>query len=154
MSSKMLILFGVGLVLIVGSIGAGFFMLWNKINAIPTQAGAPAGEVQVEAAPAPKIGPIHSLDTFIVNLADEGGNRYLRTTMKLELTDDRSVHFAQERLPMIRDAVLMTLPTKKYGDINTVEGKKALRDELIAKLNAIMLPGSISNIYFTEFVIQ
>ena len=116
-------------------------------------AAAESGE-PVEEDPAPKIGPIHDLATFIVNLADEGGIRYLRTTMKLELADDQSASFVQERLPMIRDSILMTLPTKKYEDISTAEGKTALRDELIAKLNVIMVPGSISNIYFTEFVVQ
>ena len=128
--------------------------MWSKINSINTMAAAPGTEEEAEEVQAPKIGPLHSLETFIVNLADEGGTRYLRATMKLELADDQSVNFAQERLPLIRDSILMTLPTKKYEDINTVEGKKTLRDELIAKLNVIMVPGSVSNIYFTEFVIQ
>ena len=154
MSKKLLIILIAAFVLLMGSVGAGFFMMWNKVSSIQALAAAPAAEEPVEEAPTPKIGPIHALDTFIVNLADEGGVRYLRTTMKLELADDQSVNFAEERLPLIRDCILMTLPTKKYADINTAEGKMMLRDELIAKLNGIMVPGSISNIYFTEFVVQ
>ncbi len=154
MSTKMLIIIIGAAVLIMGSIGTGFFLMWSKVNAINTQAIAAEGEGEPEAPAAPKIGPIHALDTFIVNLADEGGARYLRTTMKLELADDQSLNFVEERLPLIRDSILMTLPTKKYEDISTVEGKKTLRDELIAKLNVIMVPGSVSNIYFTEFVVQ
>jgi flagellar FliL protein len=154
MSTKMLIIIIGAAVLIMGSIGAGFFVMWTKVNAINSQAMAAEGEEQAEAPAAPKIGPIHPLDTFIVNLADEGGTRYLRTTMKLELADDQSLTFVQERLPLIRDSILMILPTKNYADISTVEGKKTLRDELIAKLNVIMIPGSVTNIYFTEFVVQ
>ncbi len=154
MSRKMLIVV-IGVVfLIMGTIGAGFFVMWTKVNSINTLAAAAESDEPVEEDPAPKIGPIHDLATFIVNLADEGGIRYLRTTMKLELADDQSASFVEERLPMIRDSILMTLPTKKYEDISTAEGKTALRDELIAKLNVIMVPGSVSNIYFTEFVVQ
>lgn len=155
MSRKMLIIVIIGVaVFIVGAVGAGFFMMWNKVNSIQMLAAPAESSEQEESDSEPKIGPIHPLDTFIVNLADEGGNRYLRTTLKLELADDRSVDFVQKRLPLIRDSILMTLPTKRYEDINTVEGKMMLRDELIRKLNVIMVPGSISNIYFTEFVVQ
>ena len=153
MSTKMLIVIIGVVVLIMGSIGVGFFIMWNKVSSLNTMAAAEAGE-SAEAAEVPKIGPIHPLDTFIVNLADENGVRYLRTTMKLELADDESVTFAQERLPLIRDSILTTLPTKRYEDISTAEGKKTLRDELITKLNVILVPGSVSNIYFTEFVVQ
>ena len=118
---------------------------------IVTAAEAKEGQKTTDQA---MIGPIMPLDTFIVNLADEGGTRYLRTTMKLELADDQSLTFVQERLPLIRDSILMILPTKNYEDISTVEGKKTLRDELIAKVNVIMIPGSVTNIYFTEFVVQ
>ena len=154
MSRKMLIVVIAVVFLIMGTIGAGFFVMWTKVNSINTLAAAAESDEPVEEDPAPKIGPIHDLATFIVNLADEGGIRYLRTTMKLELADDQSASFVEERLPMIRDSILMTLPTKKYEDISTAEGKTALRDELIAKLNVIMVPGSVSNIYFTEFVVQ
>ena len=154
MSKKMLIIIIGVFIFTMGSIGAGFFVIWNKVSSINAQAAVANGDEEVETPPVPKIGPIHSLDTFIVNLADEGGGRYLRTTMKLELADDQSLNFVQERLPLIRDSILMTLPTKKYEDISTAEGKKTLRDELIAKLNVIMVPGSVSNIYFTEFVVQ
>ena len=154
MSRKLLIVVLAVLVLIVGSVGAGFFLMWTKINSIHAQAAAPEGSEQEETEPMPKIGPIHSLNTFIVNLADEGGVRYLRTTMKLDLEDEQSLTVVEERLPMIRDSILVTLSTKRYDDISTVEGKKSLREELIAQLNGIMVPGSVRNIYFTEFVVQ
>jgi flagellar FliL protein len=48
----------------------------------------------------------------------------------------------------------MLVPAKKYADISTVEGKDVLREELVAKLNSFLKPDSVTNIYFTEFVIQ
>jgi flagellar FliL protein len=55
---------------------------------------------------------------------------------------------------LVRNGVLMVLPAKKYVDIATVEGKDALRQELVAKLNSFLKSDSVANIYFTEFVIQ
>jgi flagellar FliL protein len=154
MSNKVLIIVALVFVLLLGMMGTGFFFMWNKMNAANANP-ADAGEAGALSAAEPvKIGPIHPLDTFIVNLADEGGARYLRVTMNLELKDKEAVDLVQERLPLIRNGVLMILPAKKYVEIATVEGKDALRDELVAKLNSFLKSDSVANIYFTEFVIQ
>jgi flagellar FliL protein len=95
-----------------------------------------------------------SLDTFIVNLADEGGKRYLRITMDLELTQESLLKEMEQRLPQVRDGILMILPSKRFDDIRTVEGKAGLRNEIIAKLNGMLGHEGVANIYFTEFVVQ
>jgi flagellar protein FliL len=48
----------------------------------------------------------------------------------------------------------MILPAKQYAEISTTQGKVALRDELMAKVNGYLKKGAISTIYFTEFVVQ
>lgn len=128
--------------------------MWNKLNAVNAQAstGAEASGENLEQTA--QIGPILPLETFIVNLADEGGNRYLRVTMQLELENEKQMEAVQQRLPLIRNSILMTLPSKKYEDIDDFEGKIGLRDEVIGKLNSFLKPAAVSNIYFTEFVIQ
>ncbi len=154
MSKKFVVILIVVFVLLLGMMGTGFFFMWNKINTVNAHQINPDQENDASAAEPLKIGPLHALETFIVNLADEGGNRYLRVAMNLELKDEESNTMVQERLPMIRNGILMILPTKKYEDISTVDGKSALRDEIVSKLNAFLAPGSVTNIYFTEFVIQ
>lgn len=154
MSNRVVIIVALVFVLLLAMMGTGFFFMWNKMNAANARVADP-GEAQTLATEEPvKIGPIHPLDTFIVNLADEGGNRYLRVTISLELKDKDTVALVQERLPLIRNGVLMLLPAKKYADIATVEGKDALRGELAARLNSYLKPDSVVGIYFTEFVIQ
>lgn len=154
MSNKFMIIMIIVFVMLLGMMGTGFFFMWNKLNAVNAQqTNSDQGDGTAAAAPL-QVGPLHALDTFIVNLADEGGNRYLRTKMNLELKDEECDLMVQERLPMIRNCVLMVLPTKTYEDIASVEGKSALRDEIVSKLNGILAPGSVTNLYFTEFVIQ
>jgi flagellar FliL protein len=48
----------------------------------------------------------------------------------------------------------MILPSKRFDDISSVEGKIALRDEILEKLNSLLKQGKITNIYFKEFVVQ
>ena len=154
MSNKILIILIGAFLLIVVAMGGGFFMMWNKMSSMNVQnsevveSGTEAGEV-VET-----MGPTKKLDTFIVNLADKGGERYLRVSMNLELEKEETVEVVGKILPKIRDAILMILPTKKYEDIGTVEGKSALRNEMLTKINELMKPEKIKNIYFTEFVVQ
>ena len=152
MSKTMLIIIISVVLLFMGTVGAGFFILWNKISQIP-QNPAIADDVSVEEDEN-TIGPLYSLDTMIVNLADHGGKRYLRVTMALELSDPEALTTIDSRLPQVRDAVLMILPTKKYDDVSTTEGKIALRTEVMDKINALMTKGQVNNIYFTEFVVQ
>jgi flagellar FliL protein len=157
MSKKMLIIILGGFLLFMTIMGAGFFLLWSKMSAAVSQvqngANAPVEEEQpVEEEVS--MGPIYKLDTMIVNLADKGGKRYLRTTLEMELSAPELVEEIEKRMPQLRDSILMILPSKTYDSISTTEGKIALRDEIITKLNSFLKTGTITTIYFSEFVVQ
>lgn len=158
MSTKMLVIIIGVVVLLLGMMGGGFFLMWTKMNTTlaqvqmqNTDANATEASEQVEEAP---ILPTFKMDTLIVNLADQGGKRYLRITMELELSAPEVIEEINLRMPQLRDTILMVLPSKKYSDISGTEGKIALRDELIAKINTILKKGTVTTIYFTEFVVQ
>jgi flagellar FliL protein len=153
MSNKLIFLVVAVLLVLTIGLTAGFFMMWNKLSDLNMQAtmGATSNNGKVQAA---ALGPLYSLDTFIVNLADAGRNRYLRVTMDLELaasTDDGTL---SERLPQVRDSILMILPSKQFDEIASMEGKIALRDEIMEKLNSLFAKTVVTNIFFTEFVVQ
>ena len=74
--------------------------------------------------------------------------------MDLELGNPEMESEVSQRLPQVRDSILMILPTKRFEDISTVQGKTALRDEIMETMNAYLLKGKITNIYFKEFVVQ
>jgi len=146
MTRKKLIIFIIILLIFV-SVGAVSFV-WNKTSFFSSQTEkVPENNSEV-------IRSVYSLDTFIVNLADKGGRRFLRVTMDLELKDESLAGEIDKRLSQIRDSILMIIPTKRFEDINRVEGKIALSDEIMTKLNSFLKDGSITNIYFVDFVIQ
>jgi flagellar protein FliL len=154
MSNKLLLILVSVLVILMLGLSAGLYMMWNRLSAMEVPAESAAANASPKEPAENLPGPIFSLDTFIVNLADEGGHRYLRVTMDLELVEGLPQDDIKGRLPQIRDSVLMILPTKRFQDISTAQGKAALRDELMAKLNSLFSRRVISNIYFSEFVVQ
>jgi flagellar protein FliL len=153
MSKKTIIIVAAISVIVLAIIGGGFFMLWQKLSALDKpKTGDPAkAQEKVEQG---VIGPIFSLDTFIVNLSDQGGKRYLRITMGLELGDPKSAEELTKRLPQIRDSILMILPSRKVDELQTIEGKNSLRTEIISNLNGLLGKEIVKKIYVTEFVIQ
>lgn len=60
------------------------------------------------------------------------------------------------REPMIKDAIIRVLSSKKVDEVLTVEGKERLKEELIEAINeAVALEDPpIVGVYFTEFIIQ
>ena len=149
MSNKIVILLiGVVMILMLG-MGGGLFMMWNKLSTINMQANANTGEQPGQAATVEQpLGTIFALETFIVNLADKGGNRYLRVTMDLELGIPELETELNKRLPQVRDSILMILPSKRFEDISSVAGKIALRDEILETLNGFLTQGQITSYLF------
>ena len=109
----------------------------------------PAGQ----AAGAQKMGPIMDLDPFIVNLAD-ADPRFLKVTVKLELDGPGAKTEATDRLPQVRDAILVLLSSKDAQGLKPTAGKMQLRDEILQRVNSLLSAGQARNAYFTEFVVQ
>jgi flagellar basal body-associated protein FliL len=95
-----------------------------------------------------------NLGTFTVNLRGSGGGRVLRAEVQLEVAsrDSAAVEGYQ---PVLRDAVITLASDFTYADIEGVDGKTHLRDELLGRLNTVLDGNpSIDRVYFTEFVVQ
>jgi flagellar FliL protein len=102
----------------------------------------------------PAVGALLPLDSFIVNLADEDGKRYLKATLQVEFFGPRVPDEFNVRLPQVRDLVLTLLTSKMFADIRTPEGKTVLRDEIINRMNRSLNNDLVKAVYFTEFIVQ
>ncbi|MDJ0667206.1 MAG: flagellar basal body-associated FliL family protein [Desulfobacterales bacterium] len=141
-------------VLLIGGVGGGFYMIWNKLADLDAriQSEEVADEEDEEQAAA--MGALFPLDTFIVNLADEKSKRYLKVTMQIELKEGEPLELLEKRLVQVRDIILMILPTKRFQEIRSADGKTLLRQEIMSRLNDLFKKEAVHNIYFTEFVVQ
>jgi flagellar FliL protein len=100
------------------------------------------------------LGPLLPLETFIANLADEGGSRYLKATFQVEFLGSTVPPDVNGRLPQIRDLVLTLLSSKTFDEVRTAEGKQQLREEIIARINQVLDRDAVKAVYFTEFIVQ
>jgi flagellar FliL protein len=100
-------------------------------------------------------GPQFNLDSFIINLIDDGrGPRYLKVEMKFELENEAVRTELESRISQIRDEMLTLLSSKRQTDIETTDGKRILKDEIFTRVNKILVTGRIKRVFFTEFVVQ
>ncbi|MBU6271695.1 MAG: flagellar basal body-associated FliL family protein [Betaproteobacteria bacterium] len=111
-------------VLLLGGGGGGGWYFWSKSKAhAEDEADAPAKDAQKQKTFA-------TLDQFVVNLADEGGDRLAQAVIVLELADAKAASDLSAQMPAVRNAVLLTLSSKQTKDLLSVAGKKALASEL------------------------
>lgn len=136
-------------------LGGGGFFAYTKLSA--SSAEEPKEVKTVKATASGKeeyIGPIIALKPFIVNLADNGGKRYMKLNVEAELSGSEVNEELNKRMPQIRDSIILLLGNKQFDDIQDIGGKNKLREELIVRLNGLLKTGKIKNVYFTEFVVQ
>ena len=115
------------------------------------EAGAHGGGAAGAAGGAANIFP---LEPFIVNIYDGQELRYLKVKVEMEMAGVGVKTDLDSRLAAIRDAILVLLSTKTLQDIQDVQGKNQLKDEIMTAINKIIPPGKIAKIYFTDFVVQ
>jgi flagellar FliL protein len=114
------------------------------------EAGAHGGAAGAAAGAA----NIFPLEPFIVNIYDGQELRYLKVKVEMEMAGVGVKTELDSRLAAIRDAILVLLSTKTLQDIQDIQGKNQLKDEILASINKIIPPGKIAKIYFTDFVVQ
>lgn len=148
--NKKLIMIMIAVVVLLLGIGGGLFLFMGgeEEQLSPEQEQA---ELEKQAS---QVGPMVNLDAFIVNILDDEESRYLKAALTIEASNDAAVMELNERLPQIKDAVLLLVGNKTFDELRDMQGKLQLRAELINRLNGILVKGKVKRIYFTDFVVQ
>lgn len=113
--------------------------------------GAPAAGGATAGGAAANIFP---LEPFIVNIYDGQELRYLKVKIELDMVGPAVKTEIEARLAPIRDAILVLLSAKTLQDVQDVQGKNTLKDEILGAINKHIPPGKIAKVYFTDFVVQ
>ncbi len=143
-----IIIAAVVLLAIIGG-GAAFFLMGDK-----AEKPDPEAEAAAMAANAKMVGPMVSIDTFIVNILDDDENRYLKAAITLEVDVPTTADEINSRLPQLQDAILLLIGNKAFSELRDMQGKMQLRAELLNRINEILSKGKVKRIYFTDFVVQ
>ena len=95
----------------------------------------------------------YGLDEFLVNLADEDGKRYLKVKVFLGYDNKKLDSELEDKKPILRDAIISVLRTKKAADI-TPKGVDSIKTEIIQKINPILEKGQLNNVYINDILLQ
>jgi len=100
-------------------------------------------------------GVLAGLDEMVVTLRDGGPSPdFLRINVNLEVADKKIAEQVTRRLPQLRDIVILTLSNKTGRELKTLEGKEALKAEIMDKVGATLPEGGLKNVYFSDMVVQ
>ena len=134
-----------------GAAGAWFFVLKDKF--MPGSGGDKKVE-KVEAKASKPMGTTVALPVFTVNLADPLGQRFIKINLEVEAADAKATEEIAQQNARIRDSIILLLSSKSYADIATTESKLLLKIEITDRLNTILGPGKIYQVFITDMVIQ
>jgi flagellar protein FliL len=99
---------------------------------------------------------VYPLKSFIVNLADKKGvgKRYLKLTLEVEVAGEEQRALVNQKVPQLRDTILLMLSSRTIAEITSMEAKLELKQVLLARMNSAIGKNVIQRLYFTEFVVQ
>jgi flagellar FliL protein len=153
--SKLPMVLGIIAAFIVGGGGSAAYFGSAEPAAAKTEAAEEAveGEGAEPGEPGGNERIVFSLESFNVNLRGAGGGRVLRMEVQLEIRKKDEQHI-QRAVPRLRDGVLTLASDYTFADLEGLDGKTRLRDEMHGNLNKLLDYGRVERVYFTEFVVQ
>ena len=96
---------------------------------------------------------VYTMDAFNTNL--EGlPRRFIRVEMSVEMYDKEGFEELVTLGGQSRDAINRILNSKKFDELETVQGKLKLKNEISSHLNEALKRGVVKNVYFTKFQVQ
>jgi flagellar FliL protein len=96
----------------------------------------------------------YDFENVVVNLAGTMGTRYLKTSFTA-LSDDANIKaIIDENKKQLLDVTLSVLSTRTLADLEQPGAKNVVRNDLMANLNQALKSDVISQIYFSDFVVQ
>jgi flagellar FliL protein len=134
-------------VLVTLGLNAAVFFFWMR------HTSAQAAPSHPTSTP---VAAILHLETFTLNVDDPEQRTYLRVGIDLGLDRDPKdeKNAAPSPTAVLRDAILNVLMATKPQDVTTVEGKRKLKEQILAALKERVPELGVREIYFTEFLVQ
>ena len=150
--SKKSMMMGVGALVVVLAGGGYWFM--GRASAAPKDKDK-EHEVVAEESGEKALLP---LEPFVVNLADESGTRFLRTSIQLiiDAKEEAIKELVEKKVDVmpLRSAILEILAQQKAATLVTPEGKEELKAAIMKRGAEVFKKHKIKEVLFAEFVVQ
>jgi flagellar FliL protein len=143
--SKLLVI-GLPMFLLLVGCGAGAWWFFGR-------SAEAAAQHEEEVVPPGLL----SLEPFIVNLADEGGRRFLRVSLQLLVAGEEEAKEIEENklvVSRLRSAILELLTTQTSAHLGTAEGRSELKKKIAETAMHTLEHVKVTDVLFSEFVVQ
>ena len=138
-----------------GGAGAWWFLL-----------RAPEGEDAKAAREAARKPLFTTLEPFTVNLQDPRGERFAQIGVTLQIDDPQVELAIKDRLPAVRNEILLLISSKQIDELLTLEGKQELAQQIRVRSARVLGVGTagpgkpaaadnpIRQVLFSQFIVQ
>jgi len=116
--------------------------------------GHGSGKKEGSVIDTPNKGKIVTLSPIVVNLRDTGGSRYLKVSIGMETNNDDVVKEIKDISIQLSDFLNERLSNVRIQEIDNLAGRNKLKRELMQGTNELLEKGAVTQLYFSEFVIQ
>lgn len=96
----------------------------------------------------------YDFENVVVNLAGTMGTRYLKTSFTVLSENAEVKTVIEENKKQLLDVTLNVLGTRTLADLEQPGAKNVLRNDLMANINQALKSDLVTQIYFSDFVIQ
>lgn len=153
---RKLLFFIIFLVLLLIAGGGAWYFLDGKL---PFMGGDDSATTTTDMSSNAKartqpIGNVVPLPAFTVNLADPLGRRVLHINISLEVAGGNVIEELRRQEPRVRDAIILLLSSKSYGDIATADSKLILKGEVTSRVNQLLGDQKVVQTYITDMLVR
>ena len=125
-SKKLIVIGAVVALLVVVIVAAGLFLVGQSRSA-----GYDGESSEKSVTVVPTFLP---LENMVVNLADQGGDRFAQVGITLELQDEATASLVKQYMPSIRNGILMMVSQRTADELLLVEGKEKLAADILREV--------------------
>ncbi|MBS0559512.1 MAG: flagellar basal body-associated FliL family protein [Proteobacteria bacterium] len=137
-------------VLLTGA-GAG---LWFT-GVLPRMLGLAPEHKAAAVAAAPAAPVFVEMPEMVANLNSTGRKAsFVKIAIKLEVPKDSDAEKVRAAMPRLQDLMQTYLRDMRPEELRGSAGTYRLREELIARANLAAAPGQVSDVLFTEMLVQ
>ncbi len=147
-------------IIVLGAMTVGvFFLITDVIGPtlgppLPEQVSGTAADEEV-APPVEPPGEQYMVEDLVINPAGTRGKRFLRLGVALETRDGPEVLTEmQTRSAQMRDLLIQRFSARTIDELSDPTVREEIRLQCIDEINANLTSGTISNLYFTDYVLQ
>ena len=99
-------------------------------------------------------GIVYAIEDIVVNPAGTAGSRFLSASFGIEVGSQETATRLEEREPLVRDALITILSSKTLAELTDAKQKEIMRLQIKKRLSLLLKTEDLTNVFYTDFVLQ